>query len=93
MPHGSIHVHVVFRQQGEDLEGDARGVLQAHQGQTGHVLVLGDAADMGFFHGIQFDHIDVSDNIAKVSIVGAGMINNPGGPAGPRRRGTPPLFR
>ena len=27
---------------------------------------------------IQFDHIDVSDNIAKVSIVGAGMINTPG---------------
>ena len=27
---------------------------------------------------IQFDHIDVSDHIAKVSIVGAGMINNPG---------------
>lgn len=28
--------------------------------------------------GIRFDHIDVSDNIAKVSIVGAGMVNNPG---------------
>ncbi|MGN0985367.1 MAG: aspartate kinase [Candidatus Enterenecus sp.] len=27
---------------------------------------------------IRFDHIDVSDNIAKVSIVGAGMLNNPG---------------
>ena len=27
---------------------------------------------------IGFDHIDVTDNIAKVSIVGAGMINNPG---------------
>ncbi len=27
---------------------------------------------------IRFDHIDVSDNIAKVSIVGAGMVNNPG---------------
>ena len=27
---------------------------------------------------IKFDHIDVSDNIAKVSIVGAGMVNNPG---------------
>lgn len=27
---------------------------------------------------IAFDHIDVSDHIAKVSIVGAGMINNPG---------------
>ncbi|MPM58313.1 Aspartokinase [bioreactor metagenome] len=27
---------------------------------------------------IGFDHIDVSNNIAKVSIVGAGMINNPG---------------
>lgn len=27
---------------------------------------------------IGFDHIDVSANIAKVSIVGAGMINNPG---------------
>ncbi len=27
---------------------------------------------------IRFDRIDVSDNIAKVSIVGAGMVNNPG---------------
>ena len=27
---------------------------------------------------VRFDHIDVSDNIAKVSIVGAGMVNNPG---------------
>ena len=27
---------------------------------------------------IHYDRIDVSDNIAKVSIVGAGMINNPG---------------
>ena len=27
---------------------------------------------------IHFDHIDLSDDIAKVSIVGAGMINNPG---------------
>ncbi len=27
---------------------------------------------------IRFDHIDVSDNVAKVSIVGAGMVNNPG---------------
>ena len=27
---------------------------------------------------INFDHIDLSDDIAKVSIVGAGMINNPG---------------
>lgn len=25
-----------------------------------------------------FDHIDVNDDVAKVSIVGAGMINNPG---------------
>ena len=27
---------------------------------------------------INFDHIDVNENVAKVSIVGAGMINNPG---------------
>jgi len=27
---------------------------------------------------LRFDHIDVSENIAKVSVVGAGMINNPG---------------
>lgn len=27
---------------------------------------------------IGFDHIDVNPNVAKVSIVGAGMINNPG---------------
>ena len=25
-----------------------------------------------------FDHIDVSDQIAKISIVGAGMVHNPG---------------
>ena len=25
-----------------------------------------------------FDHVDVTDNIAKISVVGAGMINNPG---------------
>ena len=31
---------------------------------------------------IGFDHIDVNENIAKVSIVGAGMINNPGVAAG-----------
>lgn len=31
---------------------------------------------------IRFDHIDVSDNIAKISIVGAGMIHNPGVAAG-----------
>ena len=29
-------------------------------------------------YAIHFDRIDVSDNIAKVSIVGAGMVNNPG---------------
>ena len=27
---------------------------------------------------IRFGHIDVSDHIAKVSIMGAGMVNNPG---------------
>lgn len=27
---------------------------------------------------IGFDHVDVNDQIAKVSVVGAGMINNPG---------------
>ena len=25
-----------------------------------------------------FDHVDVNDNVAKISVVGAGMINNPG---------------
>ena len=27
---------------------------------------------------LQFDHVDVNDKIAKVSIVGAGMVHNPG---------------
>ena len=27
---------------------------------------------------LQFDHVDVNDKIAKVSIVGAGMVNNSG---------------
>ncbi len=31
---------------------------------------------------LHFDHVDVEDQIAKVSIVGAGMINNPGVAAG-----------
>ena len=29
-------------------------------------------------NALGFDHIDVNDSIAKVSIVGAGMIHNPG---------------
>lgn len=32
----------------------------------------------GIRDSLGFDHIDVTDGIAKVSIVGAGMINNPG---------------
>ena len=35
--------------------------------------VMNDMQDV-----LGFDHIDVTDEIAKVSIVGAGMINNPG---------------
>ncbi len=31
---------------------------------------------------LSFDHVDVDDQVAKVSIVGAGMINNPGVAAG-----------
>ena len=27
---------------------------------------------------LDFDHVDVNDNVAKISVVGAGMINNPG---------------
>ena len=32
----------------------------------------------GMKESLGFDHIDVTDEIAKVSIVGAGMIHNPG---------------
>ena len=49
-----IHVDALLAQEREDLKGDARAVLQAHQGQTGHVLVLGNAADIGFFHGFDY---------------------------------------
>ena len=47
-----IHVHLLLRQQREDLKGDTGLVGQPHNGQTGHVLVAGHPADVHFFHGI-----------------------------------------
>ncbi len=67
-----INVDIILQSIGRDSTKDIS--FTVHKGDL-------DAAKSaleecrGIFH---FDHIDVDDNIAKVSIVGAGMVNNPG---------------
>lgn len=46
-----VYVDVLLGQQGENLKGDAGLIGQTHQGQAGYVLILGNAADVNFFHG------------------------------------------
>ena len=56
------------------FKGDAGPVGQPHQGQAGHVLILGHAAHMGFFHSLH-----------DLLHIGARLAAEAGGPQ--RRRG------
>ncbi len=67
-----INVDIILQSIGRDGTKDIS--FTVHKGDLAAAkAVLEENRDL-----FRFDHMDVDDNIAKVSIVGAGMINNPG---------------
>ena len=68
----NVNVDIILQSIGRSDTKDISFTVTKEDMELAHQL-LEDNRDR-----IHFDHIDVSDNIAKVSIVGAGMINNPG---------------
>ena len=72
LAHNSVNVDLILQSIGRDESKDISFTVAKGDMELARQL-LEDNRDT-----IRFDHIDVSDNIAKVSIVGAGMINNPG---------------
>ncbi len=69
---GSVNVDIILQSIGRDESKDISFTVNKSDMDLAR-KILEDNKD-----SINFDHIDVSDHIAKVSIVGAGMINNPG---------------
>ena len=72
LAHNNVNVDIILQSIGRSETKDisftvAKGDMELAQ------KLLEENRDI-----IRFDHIDVTDNIAKVSIVGAGMVNNPG---------------
>ena len=67
-----VNVDIILQSIGRSETKDISFTVTKEDMELAHQL-LEDNRDR-----IHFDHIDVSDNIAKVSIVGAGMINSPG---------------
>ena len=68
----NVNVDIILQSIGRSETKDISFTVTKEDMELAHQL-LEDNRDR-----IRFDHIDVSDNIAKVSIVGAGMVNNPG---------------
>ncbi len=67
-----INVDIILQSIGRDDKKDISFTVSRSD------MLLAKQVLEEYRESIGFDHIDVSDNIAKVSIVGAGMINNPG---------------
>lgn len=67
-----VNVDIILQSIGRDDTKDISFTVVKSDCETA-LKVLEDNKDY-----LGFDHIDVEENIAKVSIVGAGMINNPG---------------
>ena len=68
----SINVDIILQSIGRDGTKDISFTVNKGDMRAAKDVLEENSDALGF------DHIDVSDNIAKVSIVGAGMINNPG---------------
>lgn len=67
-----INVDIILQSIGRDETKDIS--FTVHKGDLAAAkAVLEENQDL-----FRFNHMDVNDNVAKVSIVGAGMINNPG---------------
>ena len=67
-----VNVDLILQSIGRDNTKDISFTLKKNDMEQARKL-LEENRD-----AIRFNHIDVDENIAKVSIVGAGMVNNPG---------------
>ena len=73
---GKINVDIILQSIGREDKKDISFTVAKSDTEAAKKLLEENREYIGF------DHIDVNDSIAKVSIVGAGMINNPGVAAG-----------
>lgn len=73
---GKINVDIILQSIGREDKKDISFTVAKSDTEAAKKILEDNREYIGF------DHIDVNDNIAKVSIVGAGMINNPGVAAG-----------
>jgi len=71
-----VNVDIILQSIGRDNKKDISFTVAKTDMDTATRVLKENQAYIGF------DHIDVNDSIAKVSIVGAGMIDNPGVAAG-----------
>lgn len=67
-----INVDIILQSIGRDNTKDISFTVSKNDKDRAAKLMQDNQKSLGF------DHVDVNDSIAKVSIVGAGMINNPG---------------
>lgn len=67
-----INVDIIIQSIGRSETKDISFVVSRGDMEKTREVVLGLQPVLGF------DHLDITDEVAKVSIVGAGMINNPG---------------
>lgn len=73
---GKINVDIILQSIGREDKKDISFTVAKSDTEAAKKILEENREYIGF------DHIDVNDSIAKVSIVGAGMINNPGVAAG-----------
>ena len=71
-----INVDIILQSIGRDGTKDISFTV-SHKDKDKTYQILRNAKE-----SLGFDHIDVTDDIAKISIVGAGMVHNPGVAAG-----------
>lgn len=67
-----VNVDIILQSIGRDATKDISFTVAKSDAETALKILQDNREYLGF------DRIDVEENIAKVSIVGAGMINNPG---------------
>ena len=71
-----INVDIILQSIGREGKKDISFTVAKSDMETATRILSENRAYIGF------DHIDVNDKIAKVSIIGAGMVDNPGVAAG-----------
>ena len=67
-----VNVDIILQSIGRNNTKDISFTVGAQDMERTKSMLEAHRASLGF------DHVDVNDSIAKVSIVGAGMVHNPG---------------